>query len=183
MNTLETRSVPSSELSRGLAASEPRVVKKYPNRRLYDTVESRYITLADIRRLVLDRVDFVVIDKKSQDDITRSILLQVIADQEHAGEPLMSQVFLAQVIRCYGGTTQGLVGNYLEQSLKLLCSQQSLFDEHAQESADVDEVVASLTEQNLERWRSMQEDILKATTVGLAASHGDGADAARDEAR
>ena len=82
--------------------SEPRTIKKYPNRRLYDTVESRYITLADIRRLVLERIDFIVIDKKSQGDITRSILLQVIAEQEHVGEPLMSRDFLSQVIRSYG---------------------------------------------------------------------------------
>src|SRR5688572_33208766 len=72
----------------GGAMSDPRVIKKYPNRRLYDTVESRYITLADVRKLVVDRIDFVVIDKKSQNDITRSILLQVIADQEHTGEPV-----------------------------------------------------------------------------------------------
>src|ERR1700682_5928690 len=65
------------------AMSEPRIIKKYPNRRLYDTVESRYITLSDIRRLVLDKVEFVVIDKKTQEDITRSILLQVISEQEH----------------------------------------------------------------------------------------------------
>ena len=91
--------------------SEPRTIKKYPNRRLYDTVESRYITLADIRRLVLERIEFVVIDKKSQSDITRSILLQVIAEQEHDGEPLMSRDFLSQVIRSYGGTTRGLVGS------------------------------------------------------------------------
>ncbi|HEX4387243.1 MAG TPA: polyhydroxyalkanoate synthesis repressor PhaR [Steroidobacteraceae bacterium] len=97
---------------------EPRTIKKYPNRRLYDTVESRYITLADIRRLVLERIDFVVIDKKSQSDITRSILLQVISEQEHDGEPLMSRDFLSQVIRSYGGTTRGLVGPYLEQSLR-----------------------------------------------------------------
>ena len=77
--------------------SEPRTIKKYPNRRLYDTVESRYITLADIRRLVIDRIDFVVMDKKSQEDITRSILLQVIAEQEHGGEPLMSRDFLSQI--------------------------------------------------------------------------------------
>ena len=98
--------------------NEPRTIKKYPNRRLYDTVESRYITLADIRRLVLERVEFVVIDKKSQSDITRSILLQVIAEQEHDGEPLMSCDFLAQVIRSYGGTTRAVIGNYLEQSLR-----------------------------------------------------------------
>src|SRR5256885_7747581 len=71
--------------------SEPRTIKKYPNRRLYDTVESRYITLVDIRRLVIDRIDFIVIDKKTQEDITRGILLQVIAEQEHGGEPLLSR--------------------------------------------------------------------------------------------
>src|ERR1700746_1829437 len=104
--------------SEGKAMGEPRTIKKYPNRRLYDTVESRYITLADIRRLVLERIEFVVIDKKSQSDITRSILLQVIAEQEHDGEPLMSRDFLSQVIRSYGVSTRGLVGPYLEQSLR-----------------------------------------------------------------
>jgi polyhydroxyalkanoate synthesis repressor PhaR len=103
--------------------SEPRTVKKYPNRRLYDTVESRYITLADIRRLVLERIDFVVIDKKTQGDITRSILLQVIAEQEHGGEPLMSRDFLSQVIRSYGAGVRSVMGSYLEQSLKLFGSQ------------------------------------------------------------
>ena len=103
--------------------NEPRTIKKYPNRRLYDTVESRYITLDDIRALVLERVDFVVIDKKTQGDITRSILLQVIAEQEHGGEPLMSRDFLSQMIRSYGGAMRGMVGNYLEQSLKLFANQ------------------------------------------------------------
>ena len=103
--------------------SEPRTIKKYPNRRLYDTVESRYITLADIRRLVIERVDFVVIDKKTQGNITRSILLQVIAEQEHDGEPLMSCDFLSQVIRSYGVATRGVVGSYLEQSLRQFASQ------------------------------------------------------------
>jgi polyhydroxyalkanoate synthesis repressor PhaR len=103
--------------------SEPRTIKKYPNRRLYDTVESRYITLDDIRQLVIERIDFVVIDKKSQGDITRSILLQVIAEQEHGGEPLMSRDFLSQMIRSYGGGMRGMVGSYLEQSLKLFANQ------------------------------------------------------------
>jgi polyhydroxyalkanoate synthesis repressor PhaR len=102
--------------------SEPRTIKKYPNRRLYDTVESRYITLADIRRLVLERIDFIVIDKKSQGDITRSILLQVIAEQEHVGEPLMSRDCLSQVIRSYGAGVRGAMGSYLEQSLKLFAA-------------------------------------------------------------
>src|SRR5436190_13978658 len=90
--------------------SEPRTIKKYPNRRLYDTVESRYITLADIRRLVVEKVEFLVIDKKTQDDITRTILLQVIAEQEHRSDPLLSREFLAQVIRSYGGPMQPVIG-------------------------------------------------------------------------
>lgn len=151
--------------------SEPRVIKKYPNRRLYDTVESRYITLADIRRLVMDKVDFLVIDKKSQEDITRSILLQVIAEQEHAGEPLMSQDFLAQVIRCYGGAMQSFVGSYLEQSLKFLTSQQQQIREHMRGvlGGDAYETMAALTQKNLERWRAMQEEIFKAMSSNGAS--------------
>lgn len=105
--------------------SEPRVIKKYPNRRLYDTVESRYITLADVQRLVLDKVDFVVVDKKNNADITRSILLQVIAEQEQHSEPVLTQDFMVQVIRSHGAQNQDLVGGYLEQSMKLFVSHQS----------------------------------------------------------
>jgi polyhydroxyalkanoate synthesis repressor PhaR len=104
--------------------SEPRVIKKYPNRRLYDTVESRYITLADVRRLVVEKIDFVVVDKKNNADISRSILLQVIAEQEHLAEPVLSQEFMVGVIRSYGTSVQGQVSPHLEQSLKQLLSQQ-----------------------------------------------------------
>jgi polyhydroxyalkanoate synthesis repressor PhaR len=104
--------------------SEPRVIKKYPNRRLYDTVESRYITLADVRRLVVERIDFVVVDKKNTADITRSILLQVIAEQEHLAEPILTQEFMVSVIRSYGTSAQGEVSAHLEQSLKQLTNQQ-----------------------------------------------------------
>jgi polyhydroxyalkanoate synthesis repressor PhaR len=195
MNALETRLASSSELHRGAVMSEPhfdnkqvdskqenatnqtnkegqpRVVKKYPNRRLYDTVESRYITLADIRRLVMEKIDFVVIDKKSTEDITRSILLQVIAEQEHAGEPLMSQDFLSQVIRSYGGAMQCLVGSYLEQSLKLLSGQQQQMRDHMRGvfGNDAYDSIATLTQQNIERWRSVQDDIFKVMS-GAATS-------------
>jgi polyhydroxyalkanoate synthesis repressor PhaR len=172
MSAIETRPVHGSELPRaatmGASMSEPktesRVIKKYPNRRLYDTVESRYITLADIRRLVMDKVDFLVVDKKSQEDITRSILLQVIAEQEHAGEPLMSQDFLSQVIRSYGGAMQNVVGSYLEQSLKMLSTQQPQIREHLRTSmgSDAYDAISSLTQKNIERWRSVQDDIFKA---------------------
>jgi polyhydroxyalkanoate synthesis repressor PhaR len=145
--------------------SELRTIKKYPNRRLYDTVESRYITLADIRRLVIERVDFVVIDKKSQEDITRSILLQVIAEQEHSGEPLMSRDFLSQIIRSYGGATQGMIGSYLEQSLKLFASQQR---DARKGTSDTDSTTLSnnlavnhLAQKNYQRWRQVQDEIYR----------------------
>ncbi len=103
--------------------SDPRVIKKYPNRRLYDTVESRYITLADVKRLVVERIDFVVVDKKSNSDITRSILLQVIAEQEHLPEPLLTHDFLVGVIRSYGSGVQGMVSGHLEQTLRQFLNQ------------------------------------------------------------
>ncbi|HEX3847894.1 MAG TPA: polyhydroxyalkanoate synthesis repressor PhaR [Steroidobacteraceae bacterium] len=106
--------------------SEPRVIKKYPNRRLYDTVESRYITLADIRRLVVERIDFVVVDKKNNADISRSILLQVIAEQEQLAEPILTQEFMINVIRAYGTSMQGQVSGQLEQSLKQVTGGQVL---------------------------------------------------------
>ncbi len=148
--------------------SEPRVIKKYPNRRLYDTVESRYITLGDIRRLVVERIDFVVIDKKTQADITRSILLQVIAEQEHAGEPVMSRDFLSQVIRTYGGQMQGVVGSYLEQSLKLFNSQQREMRERVKNVVGVDPVdaVNQVAQKNYQRWRAVQDDILRTMLGG-----------------
>ena len=104
--------------------SDPRVIKKYPNRRLYDTVESRYITLADVRRLVVERIEFVVVDKKNNADITRSILLQVIAEQEHLPEPILSQDFMVNVIRFYGSHAQSTVGGHLEQAMRQFMSQQ-----------------------------------------------------------
>src|ERR1700761_302528 len=138
--------------------SELRTIKKYPNRRLYDTVESRYITLSDIRRLVIDRVDFVVIDKKSQEDITRSILLKVITEQEDGVEPLMSRDFLSQIIRSYGGAKQGMIGSYLEQSLKLFASQQR--------SASTTGVgvpsqlpLNKIAQANFQRWGEVQDEI------------------------
>ncbi|MBS0395364.1 MAG: polyhydroxyalkanoate synthesis repressor PhaR [Proteobacteria bacterium] len=151
--------------------SEPRIIKKYPNRRLYDTVESRYITLADIRKLVTDKVDFVVVDKKTQEDITRSILLQVIAEQEHEGTPMMSQDFLAQIIRAYGGAMQSLAGDYLEQSLKLFTAQQAQLRDRVRSMVGMDPMssmssMTSLAQENFQRWRQMQDAFFKSMMGG-----------------
>lgn len=155
--------------------NQPRVIKKYPNRRLYDTVDSKYITLADVRRLVIDGIDFVVIDKKSQQDITRSIMLQVIADQEHHGEPVMSQDFLSQVIRAYGSTMQGLVGSYLEQSLTLFMTQQQQLHERIGGLAETDPFkgAAGLAGRNLAQWQALQQQML-AALMGAAREAGGG---------
>ena len=95
-----------------------RIIRKYPNRRLYDTVESRYVTLADIRDLVLQDVRFAVIEKKTDEDITRCILLQVICEQEQNGEPILSAAFLSQVIRAYGHTASAIIAEHLQNELQ-----------------------------------------------------------------
>ncbi|MDH3647850.1 MAG: polyhydroxyalkanoate synthesis repressor PhaR [Gammaproteobacteria bacterium] len=143
--------------------TESRVIKKYPNRRLYDTEESRYITLADVRRLVMDKVDFVVIDKKTQQDITRCILLQVISEQEQEGDPILSRDFLSQVIRFYGSSVQNVASSYLEQSLKLFMSQQQQVRDRVRGVVGIDPVgvVADITLKNYSRWKSAQEEIFK----------------------
>jgi polyhydroxyalkanoate synthesis repressor PhaR len=149
--------------------NEPRVIKKYPNRRLYDTVESRYITLVDVRKLVVDRVDFVVIDKKSQNDITRCILLQVIAELEQAAEPLMSRDFLSQIICSHDAHSHDMIGSYLEQSFKL-------FSSHPRDARDATQAVAGLAQKNYQRWRAVQDEIYR-TLVN--AANGSASEAAR----
>ena len=104
---------------------EARVIRKYPNRRLYDTTESRYITLCDIRSYVVDDIGFKVVDKKSGSDITRAILLQVIRDQEQNGDAVMTEGFLAQIIRSYGKVAPGQIADYLEQGLDFLLAEQN----------------------------------------------------------
>jgi polyhydroxyalkanoate synthesis repressor PhaR len=104
--------------------SEMRIIKKYPNRRLYDSVESHYITLLDLRRLVVDRIEFKVVEKSSDRDITSSVLLQVVADQEQGAQALLGKNFLLQLIRSYEGAMGGKVRGYLEESLKLFIGQQ-----------------------------------------------------------
>ena len=96
----------------------PRVLKKYPNRRLYDTKISSYITLADVKSMVLSGVEFEVRDAKTGEDLTRSILLQIILEEETGGVPIFSAPMLSQIIRFYGHAMQGMMGSYLEKNLQ-----------------------------------------------------------------
>ena len=98
--------------------SQPsRIIKKYPNRRLYDTETSSYITLADVKKLVLDQVTFRVEDAKTKEDLTRAILLQIILEEETAGAPMFSSDMLSHIIRFYGNAMQGMMGTYLEKNI------------------------------------------------------------------
>ena len=97
---------------------QTRIIKKYPNRRLYDTESSTYITLADVRKLVLDNVKFQVLDAKTGEDITRSILLQIILELEGGGVPMFSSTMLEHIIRFYGNAMQGAMGTYLEKNMQ-----------------------------------------------------------------
>jgi polyhydroxyalkanoate synthesis repressor PhaR len=96
---------------------EIRLIKKYPNRRLYDTATSSYITLADVKKLVLEQIAFRVVDAKTNEDLTRSILLQIIMEEESAGAPMFSSDMLSQIIRFYGNAMQGMMGSYLEKNI------------------------------------------------------------------
>ena len=102
-----------------------RVLKKYPNRRLYDTKTSSYITLADVKAMVLTGEDFEVRDAKSGEDLTRSILLQIILEEESGGVPMFSTQTLAQIIRFYGHAMQGLMGTYLEKNMQTFVEMQT----------------------------------------------------------
>ena len=149
-----------------------RLIKKYPNRRLYDTEVSRYITLADVRQLVIDKVSFWVVDTATDDDLTRTILLQIIMEQENLDQPLLSTETLSKMIRVYGDTTQNLFTDYLDQSLTLFIEQQGRiqqqFTELFSQPKATPDPLADLTQRNIDLWRTMQEQFIAAT--GLSQS-------------
>jgi polyhydroxyalkanoate synthesis repressor PhaR len=108
-----------------------RLIKKYPNRRLYDTQTSSYITLTDVKQLVLDNEDFTVVDAKTEEDLTRSILLQIILEEESNGSPMFSSGALAQIIRYYGHAMQGMMGSYLEKNIQAFIDIQNKLTENS----------------------------------------------------
>jgi polyhydroxyalkanoate synthesis repressor PhaR len=109
-----------------------RLIKKYPNRRLYDTKTSTYITLVDVKNLVVQGEEFQVLDAKTGEDLTRSILLQIILEEESAGSPMFSSDILTQFIRCYGNAMQGMLGSYLERNMQLFGEIQKRMQEQSQ---------------------------------------------------
>lgn len=139
-----------------------RVIKKYPNRRLYDTEISSYITLEDVRQLICDGEKFEVIDAKSGEDLTRTVLLQIIAEHEERGQPIFSTELLTQIIRFYGDALQGFMGNYLERSMQLFLDQQAQF--RSQLTSLMGQtpwsMLNQLTERNLDMWKDMKSGLI-----------------------
>ena len=113
-------------------SDEKRVIKKYPNRRLYDTSTSSYITLADVKQLVTENVEIQVIDARSSEDLTRSVLMQIIMEEEAGAMPMFSSDALTQMIRFYGNAMQGLMGNFLDKNMQLFLEMQSKVNEQTQ---------------------------------------------------
>ena len=138
-----------------------RVIKKYPNRRLYDTEISSYITIEDVRQLIVEGEDFEVRDAKSGDDLTRQVLLQIIAEHEQDGEPMLSTQLLSQIIRFYGDSLQGFMGNYLERSMQLFMEQQQQFRSQMGNLLGQTPwtMMNQLTERNMELWQEFQRNL------------------------
>mgnify|MGYP005857580193 CR=1 FL=1 len=135
-----------------------RVLKKYPNRRLYDTKNSVYVTLEDVRQMVLVNESIQVLDSKTGADLTRSVLLQIIAEQEGEGhEPLLTNRVLQQLIRFYGDSMQGVLSRYIEQSVMTFLQQQELYQRRMRDvlSASPVKLVQKFADQNLSFWRSL----------------------------
>lgn len=135
-----------------------RVIKKYPNRRLYDTEISSYITIEDVRQLIVDGEDFEVRDAKSGEDLTRQVLLQIISEQEQDGEPILSTELLSQIIRFYGDSLQGFMGSYLERSMHAFLEQQQQFRQQMGNMLGQTpwSMMNELTERNMAMWQEFQ---------------------------
>lgn len=175
-----TRSKAADVETAAAAAPQCRILKKYPNRRLYDTYTSSYITLVDVKKMVLQAQNFLVRDAKTGDDLTRSILLQIILEEETGGMPMFSAQTLAQIIRFHGHALQGTMGTYLEKNMQLFAEIQGRLAEQAKglsepglineelwrpflggQAPAVQDLMGSYLEQSQNMFRQMQEQMVK----------------------
>ncbi|MCF6764659.1 polyhydroxyalkanoate synthesis repressor PhaR [Thiotrichales bacterium 19S3-7] len=157
------------------AQSKERVIKKYPNRRLYDTAISSYITLDDVKALVLECEDFAIVDSKSKEDITRTVLMQIINEQEESSDkPMFNNDFLQQIIRSYGNSMQDMLTNYFDESIELfLYHQKSIQDKVStmldatnplnQTTNELNPInyLQNLAQKNIELWQKSWQNLHK----------------------
>lgn len=159
-----------------------RVIKKYPNRRLYDTDTSTYITLADVKQLVMESEPFVVRDAKTNEDLTRSILLQIILEEEAGGAPMFSEAALSNIIRFYGHAMQGFMGSYIEKNVQAFTDLQSKMAEQSKtitpemwsqfmnmQNPMLQGMMGTYAEQSKQMFEKMQEQMQKQTEQMLGA--------------
>lgn len=140
--------------------SQVRIIKKYPNRRLYDTEISSYVTLEDVRQLIIEGESFEVRDARSGKDLTRAVLLQILAEHEDIGQPIFSTQLLTTVIRFYGDSLQGIIGSYLERSIQVFSEQQQQLRGHIGTVVQSPwALLSQLTERNMEVWKGLQQGI------------------------
>ena len=165
-----------------LPAAVGRIIKKYPNRRLYDTETSNYITLTDVRQLVMDNTHFAVVDAKTSDDLTRSILLQIILEEESGGAPMFTEAVLVNIIRFYGHAMQSFMGAYLEKNVQGFMDLQVKMAEQAKgmspegwaklmnvQSPMMQGMMGSYVEQSKSAFTQMQEQMQKQSEQMLGA--------------
>ncbi len=136
-----------------------RMIKKYPNRRLYDTEISSYVTLEDLKKLVLERINFQVVDARSQEDLTNGTLLQIITDLEQEGMPIFTKAILEQMIRFYGNAMQSTMSRFLEQSISLFMDQQHSMQQQMSgllENSPMN-FFKDLTEKQMKIWQTLGE--------------------------
>ena len=170
--------------SQKAAADKPaqRIIKKYPNRRLYDTDTSSYITLAEVKQLVMDSQDFIVRDAKTGDDLTRSILLQIILEEEAGGAPMFTEAALANIIRFYGHAMQGFMGSYLEKNVQAFTDIQAKMAEQSKtltpemwaqftnmQNPMLQGMMGAYLEQSKTLFETMQDQVNKQTEQMLGA--------------
>ncbi len=154
----------------GATMQKERVIRKYANRRLYDTGSSRHVTLEDLRQLIVQGEKIKVVDDKSGEDLTRAVLLQIIAEQEHYGSPVLSAQLLEMIIRFYGRPMQAMLSGYLEQAFTTMLKQQEAIQtEMAKAMQAPFAPFADLARKNMELWEQMQSAAREAFTGGAAA--------------
>ena len=166
----------------GASQAAGRVIKKYPNRRLYDTQTSTYITLSDVRQLVMGNVPFEVLDAKTNDDLTRSILLQIILEEESGGAPMFTEAVLANIIRFYGNAMQSFMGAYLEKNVQSFLDLQVKMTEQSKslspekwaqfmnaQSPMMKGMMGNYVEQSKDVFTQMQEQMQKQSAQMLSA--------------
>lgn len=150
-----------------------RLIKKYPNRRIYDTEKSSYITLADVHDFIRKGEDFKVVDSDTGEDITRSILVQIILEQESGDKPIFTTEMLTKFIRFYDDAAQNLFGEFLDKNIQMFTEQQKRFQQQVVDGfieSPLPKMMQEAAERNLAFWADMQKSFIDLATSGMAGS-------------